>query len=538
MQKESKLTYIHNIILPGILLSAITGIFTGVMIFAFKVASGFVIEKSAQLYAYISSDLTRLLYFIPAICCLGVGVGFMLKYSPHCRGGGIPTAVSILRGLIRFNWIKSVFFVFISSLITYAGGIPLGNEGPSVQIGTALGKGTVRIFARNKKAWDRYVMTGGACAGFAVATGAPISGVFFALEEAHRRFSPMIIMVAVTSVISSIFTSQFLCILTGADISALKIPHQSVLELKYFWTVIIVGLFCGLFAALLAKSFHVLHKLMKHTLEKLSTVIKVASVFVSVALIGIVSYNCIGDGHSLLHSVFENHTVWYMLLIYLAVRVVLLIIANNAGVTGGLFVPTLIFGAIIGSLVAKALIGIKILPDEYYTLFVVIGMASLLGSSVRTPITAIIFALEVMSGLQNVAYFALGVSVAYIVVEMLRVESINDIVIGYKLSEENKGKTMRVVDTYVTVKSGAFAVGKETRDIFWPQSCVVLSVKKSKDPHSRREGGGIHVGDILHVHYLTTDTAMTHKELCAIVGEQEYDDVGEPSDLHPPGHME
>ena len=165
-------------------------------------------------------------------------------------------------------------------------------------------------------------------------------------------------------------------------------------------------------------------------------------------------------------------------------------------------------------------------------------MAALLGSSVRTPITAIIFALEAMSGLQNVVYFALGVAVAYIVVEMLRVESINDIVIGYKLAEENKGKTMRVVDTYVTVKEGAFAVGKETRDVFWPQSCVVLSIKKNNKAHTRRESGGIHVGDILHVHYLTTDTALTHRELCAIVGEQEYNDTGESSDLHPPGHME
>ena len=538
MRKESIFTYVKNIILPGILFSAFTGVLTGAMIFAFKVASGFVIEKSGVLYAYIAKDPLRMLWFVPTIACLGVGVGFLLKYSPHCRGGGIPTAVSILRGLIRFNWIKSVFFVFLSSLITYTAGVPLGNEGPSVQIGTALGKGTVRIFAKKHTAWDRYVMTGGACAGFAVATGAPVSGVFFALEEAHRRFSPMIITVAVTSVISAVFTSDFLTMLTGIELSTLGIPEQSTLELRHFWTVIVVGLLCGLFAALLAKSFHVLHKFMQHTLAKVSTVIKVASVFTTVAVIGAVSYNCVGDGHNLLHSVFENHTVWYMLLLYLAVRVILMIVANNAGVTGGLFVPTLVFGAIIGSLAAKAMIGIGALPEEYYTVLVVVGMTAFLGSSVRTPITAIIFALEVMSGLQNVAFIALGVAVAYITVEVLRVESINDIVIGYKLSEENRGKTMRVVDTYVTVQKGAFAVGKETRDVFWPQSCVVLSVKKSTDPHSRRESGGIHVGDILHVHYLTSDTAQTHKELCAIVGDQDFDDTGIPSDLHPPGHME
>ena len=72
------------------------------------------------------------------------------------------------------------------SLLSFLMGVPLGNEGPSVQIGTAVGRGTTRIALRKRFAWDRYSMTGGACAGFAVATGAPISGILFAVEEAHH----------------------------------------------------------------------------------------------------------------------------------------------------------------------------------------------------------------------------------------------------------------------------------------------------------------------------------------------------------------
>ena len=47
-------------------------------------------------------------------------------------------------------------------------------------IGTSLGRGVSRIGKKNK-AWDRYIMTSGACSGFTVATSSPISGIFFFL---------------------------------------------------------------------------------------------------------------------------------------------------------------------------------------------------------------------------------------------------------------------------------------------------------------------------------------------------------------------
>ena len=53
-------------------------------------------------------------------------------------------------------------------------------------------------------------MTGGAAAGFAVATGAPATGMIFALEEVHKRFSPMILMVAMSSVVFAAATSEVL----------------------------------------------------------------------------------------------------------------------------------------------------------------------------------------------------------------------------------------------------------------------------------------------------------------------------------------
>ena len=81
-----------------------------------------------------------------------------------------------------------------------------------------------------------------------------------------------------------------------------------------------------------------------------------------------------------------------------------------------------------------------------------------------------------------------------------------------------------VKDTHVTVAEGSFAVGKQVRDIFWPNNLFVLSVNHGEKSGSRVDEHGenhIHPGDVLHVRYSTSDVEATEDELWAIVGEQE-----------------
>ena len=64
---------------------------------------------------------------------------------------------------------------------------------------------------KKKKALERYIDTGGAAAGFAVATGAPFSGILFALEEIHKRFTPMLVITVSIAVISASVVNISLC---------------------------------------------------------------------------------------------------------------------------------------------------------------------------------------------------------------------------------------------------------------------------------------------------------------------------------------
>ena len=520
--KSNRLTYIKNILIPCLLFSVITGMLTGGLIFLFKLAASKIISVSEGIYAYVRSNHAYLPLLLAGIAAIAALSTLLLKLSPNCRGGGIPTSIAIVRGLISFHWIKSVFLLFSSAILTYLGGIPLGNEGPSVQMGTAVGKGTVRILAKNNTAWDRYIMTGGACAGFGAATGAPLAGIFFALEEAHRRFSPMIFMTAATAVIAGNTTMNALYEAFGVSASLFGFSINAVLPLKYIWATLLVGLACSLFAAVFTKIYRMVFSLFKKKLSKLPLLVKILAVYVIVCLLGFASANLLGTGHHLVEHMIEGHGVWYMLLIYLCVRAIILIFASNAGITGGLFVPSLAFGAIIGALCGKAMIGAQILPEEYYIVIVVTGMASFLSASSRTPLTAIIFAVEALSGLSNILPIAAGSALAFLIIETLGIVGFTETVIEKKVEDAHEGKTATVVDTHVVVKKGSFVVGKEIRDILWPPTCIVLSVKKSHS--ATKHDVGISAGDILHIHYQTFDNEETSKLLETLIGSQEFDD--------------
>ncbi len=516
--KNKRLNYIKNILMPCLLFSVITGILTGCIIFVFKLAAELVISASGYVYGFVRENVQFLPLLIAGAALLGLLSAASVKYLGNCKGGGIPTAIALLRGIIEFRWLRNIVAVFVSALLTYLGGIPLGTEGPSVQMGTAVGRGTVRLFAKKHAAWDRYIMTGGACTGFAAATSAPLTGIFFAFEEAHRRFSPMIFMSAASAVISGSATTLLLHDLTNTDPRFFHFTLHSVLPIKYIWSAVAVGLVCGICAVFFTKLYQLIGNLIRIKLKRIPLYVKIPLVFVLTCAIGFTVSEALGSGHSLVDMMFEGQGVWYMSFIYLAIRAILLIVANNAGITGGLFVPSLAFGAMIGSLCGNGLIALGILPEEYYTVLVVVGIASFLSASSRTPITAVTFSIEALSGLSNILPVILGVSLSYMIIEITGVASFTDSVVQSKIKKEASGKAPLLVDASFTVAADAFIVGKEIRDILWPPTCVVTSVRKN--PHSAYHDALIGEGDVLHLHYTTVDPSLTLQKLEAILGEQ------------------
>ena len=517
--------HLVNIMLPSVVFSAIVGALTGAMVFAFRVISEQVIHLSARIYAFAHVNPWAIPLVVLGSALIAVLVAFVLLYSPHARGGGIPTAVALMRGLITFQWLRNIIFVFTSALFSYLCGIPLGNdEGPAVQMGAAVGSGVTRHLPKRHRGWERYLMTGGATAGFAAATCAPVSAVMFGLEEAHRRITPLLLMSSITSVLSGFAILRVLCRAFQMESRLFTFGSAGPMPAKYNWIPLIVGALCGVGAYLLARFTLSVRTVLHKKLKRVHPAFKLAPVFAVVALLGcfFYEYNAIGTGHHLIEELVHHREVWWISLVLLVGRAVLVVFANDVGATGGLFTPLLVFGALIGSICAEASIAIGVLDEQYFPLMVVIGMAAFFGASVRTPLTAAVFSIEVFSGFDNILPIFAAILIAYVIVETIGVTSINEIAMEREIHKAHSGKVRRTVDAELTVKAGCFAIGKEPRDILWPAFCHVLSVRKGEeDEKDSYEGGVIEETDILRLNFTTYDPEATADELCAILGEQD-----------------
>ncbi len=524
MRKKHR-KYFVNLIFPAVLFGSLTGVFTAIIVLLYKIASGKVIHFSEHGYEFLKENLVYSPIIIPFLFLLALFFSFIYKKNPNLSGGGIPTSIGILRGLVPFKWISNLFGVFFLSLVSFLIGVPLGTEGPSVQMGTAAGMGCIRTLSKKNRAWERYSMTGGACAGFSVATGAPISGILFSIEEAHQRISPMIIIVSTTSVMFSYITVEILAPILNVGTSLLPKFSLNALSVWDLYIPIIIGIIMGLFAVLFLKYYKVINVLFNKKLKKIPHSVKIFSIFFITFILGLFSYDFISTGHELMLFLFEKKTSILLLLLILIVRSTLTLGANTNRITGGVFIPILAIGSVLSSILAQTMETLFGLEGDYHVIILLLGITACISGMMKMPLTAIAFAVEALNLSNNILYVIVVSVTAFIITEIFDAKSINDSVLENKIETQNHGKTAKVIDTYVTVQSGSFAIGKQIRDIFWPANLFVLSIKHTEDINAEIDehgGKAIRNGDILHVRYSTFDEKLTKDQLIAIVGEQEY----------------
>ena len=114
--------------------------------------------------------------------------------------------------------------------------------------------------------------------------------------------------------------------------------------------------------------------------------------------------------------------------------------------------------------------------------------------------------------------------VSYVIVEVLGANSINEIAMEREIHKENRGKDRHVVDVTTEACPGSFAIGKQPRDILWPPSCTLLSVKTETADKHFYTGGAIKENDVLRLNLITHDLGHTAEMLCDLLGEQEIFD--------------
>ena len=120
-----------------------------------------------------------------------LSVFLVIRCAPEAKGSGIPHIKAVMRCLRTLQWMRVLPVKFVSGALSIGGGLALGREGPTVQMGGAVGaaiSGWFKVPPREK----RTLIAAGAGAGLAAAFNAPLAGVMFVLEEMTGDYQLML----------------------------------------------------------------------------------------------------------------------------------------------------------------------------------------------------------------------------------------------------------------------------------------------------------------------------------------------------------
>ena len=346
-----------------------------------------------------ADDLATALIVFGTLILLALIVGQMVRKEPLISGSGIPQTELALAGQLPYPGFRIVASKFVGTLLSLSGGLSVGREGPSIQMGAAVGCGFGRIFQKltgeDPGHAPRFLIAG-SVAGLAAAFGAPFAGMLFAFEEVKTIVTvPLLLFTGVAS-----FSAWFvITILFGFG---LVFPFSSIPSLDWgqMWLPVLFGVGTGLFSALYntallrVTEFHDHQKLVPAPLKPLLPFL------LSGVLLYVYPQVLVGLGYSTadLGGLTPNGPLLLgSVALLLFVKIIFSILSFASGVPGGLLMPMLAIGSMVGAVGGTLLIGNGFSAEPQLPAYLVLGMAGLFSGTVRAPLTGTALVAE-MSG--------------------------------------------------------------------------------------------------------------------------------------------
>ena len=475
----------QRLLFEGLLVGALAGL----VAIVYRVMLTYAESFCFAMIAFVKTNYIYMMIWIIGLTILGFIVSCFLKYEPFISGSGIPQVEAEVQGSIDESWYKVLISKMIAGTLCICGGLSLGREGPSIQLGAMVGKGISRFFKRMKTE-EKFLLTCGAAAGLSAAFNAPLAGIIFALEEIHKNFSTS----ALVSVMCASLTGDFLSRNVFGLAPSLHFTMSSTLPLNQYAWLLVLGVVTGLLGVFynrLTMSSLVLYDkipfLKKHQ--------KVIIPFVFAGIIGLVLPQVLGGGHVLVEYLNNDNALISSLLILLLVKFVLSLVSFGSGAPGGIFFPLLILGSLIGALFGKVAIACGV-DTIYYHNFIILAMAGFFAGIVRAPITGIVLIAEMCGSLQLLLPIALVSFVAYIIANAMKSEPIYESLLDRLTHHQQSVDYIEDKELISFVVSlGSLAVNQTVASLKLPPKCLLVSIVRGKSemiPHGDTQ---FYVGD-------------------------------------------
>ncbi|MDE2182766.1 MAG: chloride channel protein [Alphaproteobacteria bacterium] len=312
----------------------------------------------------------------------GLVIGLMARYgTDKIRGHGIPEAIeAILIGGSRIEP-KVALLKPLSSALSIGTGGPFGAEGPIIMTGGALGSLFAQFFDLTS-AERKTLLVAGAAAGMTGVFGTPAAAVLLAVELLLFEWKPRSFIPVATAAIVAQILRPFL---VGAGP---LFPYAGA-PLMPWWGLALcagVGIVAGLQSALMTICLYGVEDLFRRL--PIHWMWWPALGGAVVGLGGLYDPAVLGVGYDNIRALLGGHLSPHDVVSLLAGKTGVWIAALSSGTSGGVLAPLLIMGGAVGSLESH------VLPFGGAGFWALIGMAAILGGTMRAPLTATLFAVE------------------------------------------------------------------------------------------------------------------------------------------------
>ena len=332
----------------------------------------------------------------------GLIIGLMAKYgSDRIRGHGIPEAIeAILLGGSRVQP-KIAVLKPVSSAISIGSGGPFGAEGPIIMTGGAIGSMIAQFFHLTN-AERKTLLVAGAAAGMSATFAAPVAAVLLAVELLLFEWKPRsLIPVALASAAAA--AARRLMLDPGP---LFPVPeHPTFVGYEGLFACVIAGILAGVLSMLLTRAVYASEdafaKLPIHWMWW------PAIGGLAIGIGGYIFPQALGVGYDTIGALLQGSVAIKVIIGVLIVKSAIWAISLGSGTSGGVLAPLLMMGGALGGIEAM------FLPAEGAGFWPLVSMGAILGGTMRSPLTGIVFAFELTHDINMFLPLLVAVTIAH-----------------------------------------------------------------------------------------------------------------------------
>ncbi|HEW0189034.1 TPA: ribonuclease HII [Streptococcus pneumoniae] len=421
-------------------------------------------------------------------------VAKVTRSEKDIKGSGIPQVEAELKGLMSLNWWGILWKKYVLGILAIASGLMLGREGPSIQLGAVGGKGIAK-WLKSSPVEERSLIASGAAAGLAAAFNAPIAALLFVVEEVYHHFSRFFWVSTLAASIVANFVSLLMFGLTPVLDMPDNIPPMT---LDQYWIYLVMGIFLGFSGFLYEKAVLNVGRVYDLIGQKihLDRAYYPILAFILIIPVGIFLPQIIGGGNQLVLSLTEQNFSFQVLLAYFLIRFIWSMISYGSGLPGGIFLPILALGSLLGALVGVICVNLGLVSQEQFPIFVILGMSGYFGAISKAPLTAMILVTEMVGDIRNLMPLGLVTLVSYIIMDLLKGTPVYEAMLEKMLPEEvsSEGEV-----TLIEIPVSDKIAGKQVHELNLPHNVLITTQVHNGKSQTVNGSTRMYLGDMIHL---------------------------------------